>query len=489
MPEIRIEGNPDYAQPGNLAGGMGDLSIEQLRALESGAVGAAAMPGGGGLAGHWMAQHAARTAASSNTWTNPNAGGGGGGGRGELVELGFLRAIQTPIPGAAAMSLGGMVRDIDVHGMVAPGGRGGGGGGGGGGGYGGGGYGAAWTHAPGSWLSPAALAAAVGIPPPPHGWGWGGPPPGGGGGGGGGPGGGGGGGPGGGGGGGGGGYGGGGGGGPAAGFHQLAGLVGLGASARLATRAGGWALAVDAAYELATLPQNIGGLERRMLGSAQPYINLTNQSYGLGRAIGVGKGAGTEPGTETDNDIRSRFFPGKYATPDWMRAAGIGPQQGLDLVRNFGVAPQTGADVEGLSRGLAMSRFLPGLSGLDTGDVTGTIGRAGRYGLVQPTEAGVRGYANQLSDTLETAVSRGMDRTSILHSIDASLSLAVQTGGLGIGTTGLQDFMMRFSNIPGGRTGEAAVSAQAGLASAMSTCRKRSNTIAHGLERCVQAAQ
>lgn len=234
-------------------------------------------------------------------------------------------------------------------------------------------------------------------------------------------------------------------------FVPFAGRFGFGGTSRLLTGAVGAEIAAKALEEIVLAPQVIGSLESGALSSAQPYIDLTMGAYGYGRAGGF----------SGERALRG-VFPGGYQVPDWMSALGLGPTESMGLLRRFGVAPRSEEDFTGLQRSLGTLRLLPGTVGVE-GETLGSMRQAARYGLVQPTESSTRNYGMQLSEVLENAVARGMDRATILHSIDASIAMAARVGGIGVSAPGLQDFMFRFANLPGGRTGEAGLQAMAGL--------------------------
>ena len=147
---------------------------------------------------------------------------------------------------------------------------------------------------------------------------------------------------------------------------------------------------------------------------------------------------------------------------------GLGPTEANRMAGQFGILPFSSTDREGLTQSLASLDYLPGTSGV--GDEARSSARqAARYGAIEPTAGGVSGYGMQLSQVMENAVARGMDRASVLHSIDASVAMAARSGAAGVDAAGLQGFLMRFSNLPGGKTGEIGLQAMGGLQAATDT--------------------
>jgi hypothetical protein len=189
-------------------------------------------------------------------------------------------------------------------------------------------------------------------------------------------------------------------------------------------------------------PQIIGSTTQAALGASQPYMDLVQQNYGFARAVGTGG----------DPALRS-VFPGGYQTPPWMKALGLGPQQATSMANQFGILPLDTGGREELIRSLGEMPLTPGFSGL------GPQGQAAAhtaavYGAVQSGGAGVRDFTMGIGPIMETAIVRGMDRTEILKSIDRGISMTSRMGAVGVDASNIAQFLMRFSTLPGGRTGE-----------------------------------
>jgi hypothetical protein len=419
--EIRLSGQ---AQPANLTG----LNLAQLQGVESGAVGGVTAGGASSLMSSWQMQHAANASSVAAASMRGTGTGFGGSGSGSGVASDFIRALSTPNAGAPIGSVLGFLRDIDSvdHRISArlsgasfsqgwPGFGGGGGPGGGGGAP-----VAGIPMPPQGWPTPPAFLQRQRNQPPP-------PPPGGGGGGGGGgsP---------------------GGGGGGGGGFHiPGAGFVGLGSTSRLLTGAVGAATAAAAAEELFFAPQRLGGLEGSALGNAAPYRNLTYDSYAMGRAGGFsGKG------------LMNSLYDG-YKPPEWMERLGLGPTEALRIQSNFGISQRSVGDSTDLIKAIGGAKFLPAFSGLNVED---SIGQSARYGFVGGNADGVQTYFQQMAPIMTMAVEQGLDRASILKSIDIAIGSSVRNGGgIGASLEGLGAFITRYTDLPGGRTGEAGLDA------------------------------
>lgn len=440
MVEIRLSGQqPAFAKPADLTG----MNLSQLQAAQAGAV-AGINPGGGSPIGGWMSSHAANSAYVTSAGVRGSGGGAAfgtasGGSMTADIAAGFVRALSTPVPSAPIWSVvGDLNRQVTTFGRSPVGatigfpGFGGFTTGGTGGGFGGGANGGfAIPTPPGGWIRPPPFLTRQGNQPV------GGPP-------------------------GGGGFGGGGRGGfggHGGGSMPFAGMVGLGSTSRMLTRGLGIGMAADVAEELVFLPQSFGSMESSAVSSSAPARNLRAQLYAIARAS---HGSG--------QDLMNTFHTG-VEPPAWMQRLGLSSPAAANLLSGFGIMQfGTNAKVD-LVKGLAGTQFEPAFSGLD---VNPSIGRAARYGMVQPNAAGVQTFTQQMAPILETAVERGMDRASVLRSIDAAVSMSARGGGIGASVGGLGSFIMRYSDLPGGRTGEAGLNVAERLQAATGTVGQNS---------------
>jgi hypothetical protein len=242
-----------------------------------------------------------------------------------------------------------------------------------------------------------------------------------------------------------------------AGGGRFFGALGLGTTAgALGLTSTPWGLGLDVAYELATLPQHIGGAEAGALSAATPYMNMVRGSMAMSRAGGFGWG---------DTGPLRQFFPGGYATPPWMSALGVGPQQALQRASAFPILPSDSKNAAGLAHALSTFDFMGPLSGL--GDqARASASNAARYGFAAPTFEGAQSWGLQMAHVLEAAVAQGMDRASVMQSIDERIAALGRGGAAGVAPSSIQDWALRFASAPGGLTGEAALRTAAGLDSA-----------------------
>ena len=199
------------------------------------------------------------------------------------------------------------------------------------------------------------------------------------------------------------------------------------------------AAAVAAAEELFFLPQTFGHMEAGALGNAAPFRELTYGSYALGRAGGF-SGAG----------LLGSIYQG-VEPPEWMARLGLGPTEALGMLRRFGIVQRGVGENVDLAGAIGGMRFTPSFSGLD---MEGSVGQAARYGLVSGNAGGIAQYTAQLAPILTMAVEQGLDRASVLRSIDASVAASMRGGGIGASLGGIGRFVSGFSMVPGGRTGE-----------------------------------
>ncbi len=218
-----------------------------------------------------------------------------------------------------------------------------------------------------------------------------------------------------------------------------------------------------AVEEIVLAPQTLGRVEMGALSSAEPYNRVALGATAQGRAGGF-RGMG----------LADSIGAGKLVPPDWMSALGLGPAEAMQLLQNFPITARSQGQATGIMQGLGNLQFQPALSGLPSGQIEGFAGDAARYGQISPTRGGIESLGIILTDPLTKAVQMGLDRATILRSMDASLTQAAQSGGSFGGMSNVGKWMTSFSDMPG-RNGEAAMAAGAGISSALGSVTSLSN--------------
>ena len=213
-------------------------------------------------------------------------------------------------------------------------------------------------------------------------------------------------------------------------------------------------------YGLWEGPHVIAGEASRTIARARPAMDFRLWAFGAGRAGGF-----------SGSNFADSIFPGGLATPDWMSALGLTPQSVEGELKRFGIAPTSGAQGRHMASALARYAFLPGLSGV-AADAQATAAMAARYGVIGHSGRDIDAFGLVLSQHMKTAVAEGMDRASVMHNLSAAITMMARNGAPGIGPTKALDFLMQFSGMPGGRTGEAGLQALAGLQSAVGAVGK-----------------
>lgn len=244
----------------------------------------------------------------------------------------------------------------------------------------------------------------------------------------------------------------------------FAGRAGFGSTAGLLTGAFGAAVVAKAVEEIALAPQTLGNVEMGALASAEPYNRIALGSTALGRAGGF-----------RGMNLVGGIGAGKLTPPDWMSDLGLGPAEAMQLLQNFPITPRSVGQATGIIQGLGNLQFQPALSGLPRGQIEQFAGDAARYGQISPTRQGLESLGIILTDPLTKAVQMGLDRASILRSMDASLQSAASSGGSFGGISNVGKWMTSFADLPGGRTGEAALAAGAGISGALGSVTSLSN--------------
>lgn len=200
----------------------------------------------------------------------------------------------------------------------------------------------------------------------------------------------------------------------------------------------------DTMGSILAFPQEYQAFAGSALSASDPYFKLVTGTAAIGRA---------STDVSYGGNLLNSLFPGRYQQSPLLSSLGLTPNEGLSLLQNFGILPGRD-DPEGLISVLGGSKFLPGLSGLPEGMANQSAALAARLGAIQPTGEGVGAYQSQLGNLFETAIARGMDRASILRSINAAVSVAARNGAVGVSPINMGEFLMRFSGLPGGNTGE-----------------------------------
>jgi len=211
---------------------------------------------------------------------------------------------------------------------------------------------------------------------------------------------------------------------------------------------------IAGAVEAPMLP---GQLTRGVLGMAAPYTEMATSAYEFARRMGIG-GKGIAKG----------FFPGGGSTQglEWMKALRLTPEKAMAGLQAYGIAPASSVDLlRRMPEVFERANLSRGLSGMGP-TIAQEIARQGAgYGLAKNTPGGAQGYLSGFTGIMERAQAMGMDRSKVLGNIEASIDMLAKTGALGISQTSVLGLFSRFmaAGTPGGRTGETAATALAGM--------------------------
>lgn len=161
-------------------------------------------------------------------------------------------------------------------------------------------------------------------------------------------------------------------------------------------------------------------------------------------------------------NIEGLFYPGVNEfskIPAWMRATGTGPQDIARSLMQFGVVPQPG-ETEGVASALAAAPFFPGIGNVP--GAGGYISHMAKLGMMPATGEGVRGFTLQFSEIMEGAVAKGVDRATLMESVAKGIDRLAGGGAQGMTQGAVADFLMRYSALPGGKSGALGIQALAG---------------------------
>ena len=149
------------------------------------------------------------------------------------------------------------------------------------------------------------------------------------------------------------------------------------------------------------------------------------------------------------------------ATPE-ERKWNISAQEVLGNYLRYGAVAGNEKEQGDIGFAIRKLQYGSGLSGLD---FQSSLRTGFKYGLAGNTASSVLNYGSQLNVILEEAVAKGMDRASVLQSIDAAVTSQAQKGGAP-NPEAWSNYIERFSNLPGGRTGELATTIAGGMGTA-----------------------
>jgi hypothetical protein len=247
------------------------------------------------------------------------------------------------------------------------------------------------------------------------------------------------------------------------GVGELLGALGL---SRLAMLGGGIGAIGALAYEGVRLPTQIGHLEGSYLNEARPYTDLVKRLYAVGRAGGT-------PGGK----LVKQFFPGEewgksYQTPGWMSTLGLTPDAVSQILQRYGIVPHGAGEAKTFARTLRLGALAPAFSGMAPGTVESLSRLGANLGIGNPQRPDY--LLARIAPLMEMAVAKGMDRATVLRSMESSLSRL--GGGQSFGTSlgGLTDFYNKLatSGLPGGRTGELQEQTLAGIQGSLGSVDK-----------------
>lgn len=232
----------------------------------------------------------------------------------------------------------------------------------------------------------------------------------------------------------------------------FAGMVGVGATSRLLRAGFVSGLAATAIEEIALLPQHVTNLMGTLAHAGGPRIDLIRSTSAFGRTgAGSGRGLRTLLGGETTG-----------RSPDWMTTLGLDANTAMGMLSRFGVLPQGNEAAAGTIQSLARLPYQGNLSMLPAGQVAGSMSLGAQFGLAQPTQQGVAQYGQQLEEIMTRAQREGLNQSEVLRSIDASVAVSAQRGGVG-SPTGFYNFAETFARAAGGRAPIMAEQAMTGI--------------------------
>ena len=199
------------------------------------------------------------------------------------------------------------------------------------------------------------------------------------------------------------------------------------------------------------LPMMRGELMSSAMGLAQPAVDFTLATRGMGRAGGF-----------SGSSLYDSFVDAKKYNASGLYAAGVGPAQFNSLMGAYGVMPNSSAGAQNTAIALQnLGQRTVGFGGMDPSTAARLAGQGVGMGLAGNSGTGASSFVNNtFGEMLTTAVQRGMDRATILGNMQGALDTMARNGAAGIsgGAFGGMAFMSTLGNAPGARTGGTAAS-------------------------------
>lgn len=208
------------------------------------------------------------------------------------------------------------------------------------------------------------------------------------------------------------------------------------------------------AYEAMRAPIQLSHIERGFANEAMPFHNLANRTYALGRAGGF-SGA----------NLTRRLFPGHYVVPPWMAALGIGPEDAADALSEYGIVPRSADAGASLPQNLIALSKSPAFAGMPQSQIIGFQRQMAGLGI--GGQGTLDPFTVRVAGIMEQAIAKGMDRATVLRSIQSGISR--MSGGGSVSANAMADFFANTQGLgPGFRTGESQLGVLGNIAQAAS---------------------
>lgn len=208
----------------------------------------------------------------------------------------------------------------------------------------------------------------------------------------------------------------------------------------------------------AKAPQWTAQKAQEMVAGASVYNNMRLGLAGYGRSTGL-----------DSRNIEAQFS----AMPDWMKAAGLGPQDAAAILQKYGVGVPTlgagGGEDQAVAdvRTIVGQQYLAGIGGLGIDTYTRSASLAKTLGLASgaggpqgqvPNDApyNLDTYFRHFQKYMTSAVSQGVDRAHAFSSLEGLYRQALAGGVASLGSgQSLSDMATKllYSGTPGGRSG------------------------------------
>ena len=182
------------------------------------------------------------------------------------------------------------------------------------------------------------------------------------------------------------------------------------------------ALAVAGITAIAGAPLVGAAISNKLTGMSRPFQNMRSGFMDIGRSSGLVGG-----------DLQSTMYANGQSTPQWMKDLGIGPQDGADLLKRYGIGVRTKGDALNILQAVGGAEYSPYLGGLGKERYADMANFGRTTGIADGSVSGWNDYFRKYQQVSIVAQAQGLDKSKAISNIEGLLKQATSAGGGGLG--------------------------------------------------------